>query len=182
MAAAARRKQRRAAAGCLLRAQAGLARARGFLKDSSRYRAARRAGHPFLDNTTPSPPATPASAKKAPATGLAALVSTAKPHARASVRRARPAPPRARSRSQGRRARGRTAGSRTCPARTSPRRARRGDVEYPLGDQREQERGGEGREGKQQTDAQQCSKRGRRTANTQAASGRVRRTNPCPRS
>src|ERR1700722_2269580 len=78
-AAPVRATQRRGEARVLLFARGGDSRGRAaFLKELdlvTRPRAG--AGHPFWENTTPSPPATPASARNAPATGLAALVSTA---------------------------------------------------------------------------------------------------------
>ena len=84
IAAPASAKQCRADARVLLSALRGAPRARAaFLKELALVtRPHARAGHPFLDNTTPNPPATPASAKNAPATGLAALVSTAKASAK----------------------------------------------------------------------------------------------------
>src|ERR1700735_1176097 len=84
IAAPASAKQCKADAGVLLSALRGAPRARAvFLKELAlvtRLRA--RAGHPFLENTTPSPPAIPARAKNAPATGLAALVRAAKASAK----------------------------------------------------------------------------------------------------
>src|SRR6185437_5589854 len=88
-AAAARTKQSEADARVLLFALRGDSRARAaFLRGLDLVTSpCARAGHPFWDNTTPSPPATAASARNAPATGLAALVRTAS--ARASGARPR---------------------------------------------------------------------------------------------